>query len=67
MLNVRYSVYRNPGDIPVAIYKNRLQCAAAMGITVKTFDAYASKMRSGKRKYKKWEIIRHEEGEDNEE
>ena len=32
MGNAMYSVYRKPDDIPVVIHKNRVQCAAAMGL-----------------------------------
>ena len=67
MIDVRYSVYKQPGDIHIAIHKNRLQCAAAMGVTLGTFDSYTSTLRHGKRSFKKWEIIRHEEENDGEE
>ena len=66
MFGVRYSVYKQPGDMPVAIHKNRLQCAAAMGVTLRTFDSYTSAIRHSARSFKKWEIIRHEEEEDDE-
>lgn len=58
-----YSVYRKPDDTPVAIHKNRIQCATAMGVTIGSFDAIASRMRHGY-KSKRWEIVRHEESEE---
>lgn len=60
-----YSVYRKPNDTPVAIHKNRIQCAAAMGVKVNSFDSIASHIRHGKN-HKKWDIIRHDESEDEE-
>ena len=61
MKNAFYSVYRKSGDIPIAIHKNRLQCAEAMGIKPSSFDSIASLIRAGKRNHKTWEIIRHDE------
>lgn len=63
MMGVFYSVYRKPDDTPVIIHKNRIQCAAAMGVTQKSFDSIASRIRHG-HKNNKWDIIRHEEDED---
>lgn len=66
MLPAMYTVYKKPGDIPVAIHKNRIQCAAAMGVKVGSFDSIASNNRHGRRTSKKWEIIRCDEEEDDE-
>ena len=66
MAGTRYSVYRKKNDTPIAIYKNRLQCAAAMGVTIGSFDSIASRIRHGE-KNKKWDIIRHEKEDDYEE
>ena len=66
MTPAMYSVYRKPDDTPVVIHKNRVQCAAAMGITVKSFDSIASKNRTGKKVSKRWDIVRCEEEEDEE-
>lgn len=63
MIPAMYSVYRKPDDTPVAIHKNRLQCAAAMGVKESSFDSIASQIRHGKT-HKTWEIIRHDEEED---
>ena len=63
MSNAMYSVYRKKDDTPVIIHKNRVQCAAAMGVTIKSFDSLASRMRHG-HKGRKWEIVRHEEEEE---
>lgn len=64
-MDVRYSVYRRKDDFPVAINKNRVQCAMAMGITVKSFDEYASRNRNRNaenlKRAPKWEVIREEE------
>lgn len=65
MFPAMYSVYKKPGDIPVAIHKNRLQCAAAMGVKVNSFDSIASNIRHGKI-HKTWDIIRCDEEEDDE-
>lgn len=67
MLPAMYSVYKQPGEVPVAVHKNRLQCASAMRVTVQSFDSYASWTWHGKRKLKKWEIVRHEEEEQDDE
>lgn len=66
MMGVFYSVYKKPEDIPIAIYKNRIQCAAAMGVKVGSFDSIASNNRHGRRTSKKWEMIRCDEEEDDE-
>ena len=63
MIPAMYSVYKKPQDIPIAIHKNRIQCAAAMGITVASFDSIASKNRTGKKISKRWDIIRCDEEE----
>lgn len=63
MMNAMYSVYKKPDDTPVAIYKNRVQCAAAMGVKVNSFDSIASQIRHGKSR-KKWDIVRHDEHEE---
>lgn len=65
MFPAMYSVYRKPDDTPVAIHKNRLQCAAAMGVKVNSFDSIASNIRNGKI-HKTWEIIRCDEEEEEE-
>lgn len=65
-MNAFYTVYRKPNDTPVAIHKNRIQCAAAMGLTLSSFDSIASRNRTGKKVSKKWDIVRHIEGEDDE-
>lgn len=62
-----YSVYKKPNDEPIAIHKNRVQCAAAMGIKLESFDSIASLVRKGKRSHKTWEIIRHDEEEQDDE
>ena len=62
MPGVRYSVYRRKDDLPVAISKNRVQCAMAMGISVEGFDSYVSRNRNQNaenlKRAPKWEIIR---------
>ncbi len=64
-MDVRYSVYRKKDDFPIAVHANSLQCAKAMGITIKSFHEYASRYRHGKSKrvkrMPKWEVIREEE------
>ena len=65
-MNAFYTVYRKPNDTPVAIHKNRIQCAAAMGLTLSSFDSIASRNLTGKNVSKKWDIIRHVEGKDDE-
>jgi hypothetical protein len=65
MLPAMYSVYKKPGDIPVAIHKNRIQCAAAMGVKESSFDSIASQIRHGKI-HKTWDIVRCDEEEDDE-
>lgn len=62
MTSAFYSVYRKPDYTPVIIYKNRIQCAAAMGVTPASFDSIASRIRHGY-KHKKWDIVRYEEDE----
>ena len=62
-MNAMYSVYKKPDDTPVAIYKNRIQCAAAMGVKVNSFDSIASQIRHGKN-HTKWHIVRCDESED---
>jgi hypothetical protein len=62
-----YSVYKKPNDEPIAIHKNRVQCAAAMGVKLASFDSIASQIRKGKRNHKTWDIYRHEEESDAEE
>jgi hypothetical protein len=65
MFPAMYSVYKKPGDIPVAIHKNRIQCAAAMGVKESSFDSIASQIRHGKI-HKTWDIVRCDEEEDDE-
>lgn len=65
MLPAMYSVYRKPDDTPVAIHKNRIQCAAAMGVKESSFDSIASQIRHGKI-HKTWDIVRCDEEEDDE-
>lgn len=67
MFPAMYSVYKKPGDIPIAIHKNRIQCAAAMGVKLASFDSIASQIRKGNRNHKTWDIYRHEEESDAEE
>lgn len=63
MMNAMYSVYKKPDDTPIAIHKNRIQCAAAMGVKANSFDSIASRIRHG-HKNAKWDIVRHEEDEE---
>ena len=63
MTDAFYSVYRKRDDFPIAIHKNRIQCAAAMGVTPASFDSIASRIRHG-HKNAKWDIFRHEENEE---
>ena len=62
MMNAIYSVYKKPDDTPVAIYKNRIQCAATMGMKVNSFDSIASQIRRGGT-HKTREIIRYDDVE----
>ena len=63
-MDARYSVYRAKTDEPVLIHGTRLQCAKAMGVTLKSFDTIASRLlRNEPKCSKNWIITRDTEEE----
>ena len=53
-----YSVYERGTDRPIFIHGTPAQCAAAMGVDVKTFYTYLVRIRLGKRVPQKIEILK---------
>ena len=60
----RYSVYKGKDETPLVIYGTSRECAEAMGITLRSFWEYVSKMKSGTLKSKRWLVCEDEVEED---
>lgn len=43
----RYSVYERGTDRPICIYGTSRECAAALGVKLKSFYTYVKRMRGG--------------------
>ena len=55
----RYSVYETGTDRPLMIWGTAQECAAALGITYRSFSCYVSRARAG-RPHKRCEIVVHD-------
>jgi hypothetical protein len=61
----RYSVYCKKTDMPVVVYGTAKECAEAIGVSVRSFYRYISRIREGKIRSRKWDV--YEDGESEEE
>ena len=60
----RYSVYKGKDEVPLVIYGTSRECAEAMGIKLRSFYEYISKIKNGTLKSQRWLVYEDEVDED---